>query len=406
MKLARRMEALKPSAVREILKITERPEIISFAGGLPAAELFPVDAFRRAHDAVLTREGPAALQYSTTEGLPGLRAWVAEQLRARGVPTAPQNVLITAGSQQGIDLCTKVFLDPKGWVAVENPTYLAALQTFTGYEARLLAAEGDGEGLMVDELASGLSRARPAFVYVVPDFQNPRGTTMSLKRREALAALARAQNLLILEDDPYGELRYRGPDLPPLAALAPERVIRLGTFSKTLAPGLRVGWAAGPKELIALLTIAKQSCDLHTSSLSQRVILELLLDFDYAGHLGRLRRVYGERAQTMIEALEEHLPGCAFTRPDGGLFLWLELPSPCDAEALLASAVARRVAFVPGAPFYARSPQHRMARLNFSNAPPAQIELGIRRLAQTVRAAQERNLGLEDTAAAVEGAHP
>jgi 2-aminoadipate transaminase len=375
------MSRIKASAVREILKVTERPDILSFAGGLPAPEAFPVEAIARAHEEVLAREGRAALQYGTTEGYGPLREWIAARMRSRGMSAAADQVLITNGSQQGIDLVAKITLDPGDTVVVENPSYLAALQVFEGYEANIATVGSDDEGMRVDQLERCIQRSGARLVYLVPTFQNPKGTTLSLARRHELARIARQTGVLVLEDDPYSELRYAGEPLPPVAALDPRApVVYLSTFSKTLAPGLRIGWAAGAPEIVRALTVAKQAADLHTNTLAQRAVGHLLQSFDYEGHLARIRALYGERCRAMLGALASSFPsGTRWTHPDGGLFLWVGLPG-IDAEELLVDAVREKVAFVPGAPFFARAKDRSFLRLNFSNRPPAAIADGIARL--------------------------
>ncbi len=390
--LAKRMSKVQASAVREILKVAERPDILSFAGGLPAPELFPIAELARAHAEVFASEGAAALQYSTTEGFVPLREWLVARYARQGLATEVDRVLVTAGSQQGIDLLGKVLLDPGDLVAVESPSYLAALQSFTAHEARFATVASDDEGMDVEALGELLERERVRLIYVVPNFQNPKGTTLSLKRRHALVELAARHGVPILEDDPYGELRFEGQALPSLGALDEAGlVVTLGTFSKTLAPGLRVGWATGPAELIRAMTVAKQAADLHTGTLSQRAAAQLLRSFDYDGHLALLRRVYGERRDAMLQALARHLPqGARWTRPEGGLFCWVTLPRPLQAEDLFHEAVRERVAFVPGAPFFAEPGRREFLRLNFSNRPPELIREGMTRLGRVAAAALAR----------------
>ena len=386
--LARRMARVQASAIREILKVTERPEVLSFAGGLPAPEAFPVAALARAHAEVLADDAAAALQYGPTEGYAPLRAWVAERMTRRGLSAAPEQVLITAGSQQGIDLVAKALIDPGDLVLVEAPSYLAALQTFSTYEARFEAIESDDDGMRIDALERSLRERRPKLVYLVPNFQNPRGTTLSLDRRLRIAQLAAEHGVTVLEDDPYAELRYRGVALPPIAGLEPAaKVIHLGTFSKTLAPGLRLGYLIADAATIPALTIAKQAVDLHTGSLAQRAVARLLQTFDYEAHLRQLRRLYAERLDAMLASIEHNFPeGTAWTRPEGGMFVWMRLPAGLDAGELLADAMRERVAFVPGAPFFPGDPCHETLRLNFSNRPPLLIAEGMARLGACVRA--------------------
>jgi 2-aminoadipate transaminase len=387
--LAHRMAGMKPSAVREILKVAERPDILSFAGGLPAPELFPVAAIAAAHAAVLATDGAAALQYSTTEGYGPLRAWIAARLAGRGVQVTTDQLLITNGSQQGIDLVAKILLDPGDVVAVENPSYLAALQVFSGAEADVQVVGSDDDGMRVDELEALVATRPVKLIYVVADFNNPKGTTLALARRLRLVELAARHGIVVLEDDPYGELRFRGTRPPSLAALDEAGVVlQLGTFSKTLAPGMRIGWIAGAPALIRACTTAKQAADLHSGTLSQRAAAKLLETFDYDGHLERIRAVYGQRCDDLLAALARHLPaGARWTRPDGGLFVWVTLPEGLRTDDLLVRAVDRKVAFVPGGPFFARAPQHNCLRLNFSNRSSDLIEVGMARLGEVIREA-------------------
>jgi 2-aminoadipate transaminase len=298
----------------------------------------------------------------------------------------PEQVLITSGSQQGIDLVAKMALDAGDTVVVENPSYLAALQVFESHEASLATVGSDEHGMRIDQLERVLRRHQPKLLYLVPTFQNPRGTTLGLERRMQVARLAADHNVLVLEDDPYGELRYSGTPVPPIAALDPRaQVIYLSTFSKTLAPGLRIGWAVASQDAIQRLTVAKQASDLHTNTIAQRAVARLLETFDYEGHVQRVCELYRERRDTMITAIEQEFPtGTTWTKPEGGLFLWLGLPGAVDASVLLVAALRECVAFVPGAPFFARAPDRATLRLNFSNRPPQLIGEGIRRLARAL----------------------
>jgi 2-aminoadipate transaminase len=383
------MARTKTSAVREILKIAERPDILSFAGGLPAPELFPLEAIAEAHAEVFATEGRAALQYSTTEGFGPLREWICGHLQKRGRVATTDQVLITSGSQQGIDLVAKVLLDPGDLVIVESPSYLAALQTFGSYEAKFATVGSDDHGMRTDDLERMLATHRPKLVYVVANFQNPKGTTLSLERRRELVRLAQKYRFLILEDDPYGELRFTGEHLPSMAAFDDEGVVvSLGTFSKTLAPGMRLAWVVGPKDFVRSLTIAKQATDLHTATLAQRAVAKLLTRFDYNAHLDALRPVYGQRANAMLDALKLHMPaGTKWTTPEGGMFLWVELPAGLSGDALLPKAIEQKVAFVPGSPFFATNPRPEFMRLNYSNRPPDLITEGMRRLGAVISAA-------------------
>ena len=334
----------------------------------------------RAHADVLAREGAAALQYGATEGFGPLREWVAERMTQRGLPAAPEQVMITAGSQQGIDLTGKALLDPGDVVVVEAPSYLAALQSFSTYEARFAVVGSDDDGMHVDALEELLRRTRAKLVYLVPNFQNPQAAPRSRSSGARSWCGSRpSTDVAILEDDPYGELRCRGAALPPLAALDREaKTIHLGSFSKTLAPGLRLGYAVADERTIRALTIAKQAADLHTGVLSQRAVARLLETFDYDGHLRELQQLYGERCAAMLASIERSFPsGTRFTRPEGGLFVWAQLPGGLDAAEILEDTMREKVAFVPGAPFYPHEPRRDTMRLNFSNCSPERIAKGM-----------------------------
>ena len=380
---ANRMRQLRPSTIREILKVTAQPEIISFAGGLPAPELFPVEAVRAAADDVLTRNGREALQYGPSEGFLPLRVWVAVEMSRRGVTSPASEVLITTGSQQVLDLVAKLFLNPGDVVLTENPTYLAAIQAFQTAEAHFVPVPTDADGLIPEALPELIRRHRPKFLYTIPNFQNPTGVTLSAPRRLALARIAAEHSLVILEDDPYGKLRYRGADIPPVKHWdAAGWVIYASTFSKTIAPGLRVGWVVAGEETFSRLLILKQASDLHTSSFDQRVAHAYLLAQDQAAHLQAICSAYGERFGVMDGALRAEMPaGFEWTRPEGGMFLWVTGPAELDGLELLGRAVKRQVAFVPGRDFFPAEGGRNHLRLNFSNSDPARIREGVRRLA-------------------------
>ncbi len=384
-RLASRMTAIAPSAVREILKVAEQPEMLSFAGGLPAPELFPVHEIAAAYAEVLAEEGRQALQYGVSEGHGPLREWIAARLTLRGLATRPEQLLITHGSQQGIDLVARALLEKGDRVIVEDPTYLAALQAFSTYEVEFVPVPGDEHGLVVDGLEELFLEQRPSMVYVVPEFQNPKGTSLATPRRRRLLELARRYRVAVLEDDPYGEIRFAGRAGPSLAAVDGEQVLQLGTFSKTLAPGMRIGWIRAPEEMLARLTILKQATDLHTSTLNQRAVTRLLASFDYDRHLEVLRKVYRSRAAAMDSALCRVMPaGTSWTHPEGGLFLWLQLPAGVIDEAVFHAAIARGVAVVPGHPFFARGQDHGHLRLNFSNRTEELIATGMKVLGEVV----------------------
>lgn len=381
------MEQLRPSTIREILKVTAQPEIISFAGGLPAPELFPVDAVRAAAENVLSRSGAEALQYGPSEGFGPLREWIAQEMRTRGVVCASTNVLVTNGSQQVLDLAAKLLLNPGDVVLTENPTYLAAIQAFQTMEARFVPVPTDDEGLIPSALPELIRKHRPKFLYTIPNFQNPTGLTLSASRRKELAEIAARESLIVLEDDPYGKLRYRGVDLPPVKHWD-ERglVFYASTFSKTIAPGLRLGWVVAPEAVFARLLILKQAADLHTSSFDQRVAHAFLTSHNQNDHLDRIRRAYGERFAIMDEALRANLSSeFRWTKPDGGMFLWITGPANLDGLALLGKAIAQKVAFVPGRDFFPAEGGKNHLRLNFSNSTPERIREGVRRLGALCR---------------------
>lgn len=392
LRFARRTRRLKPSAIREILKATESPDVISFAGGLPAPELFPVADFERACQEVLGEDRGAAMQYSTTEGYLPLRQWVCGHLAdAIGLRFQPEQVLITNGSQQALDLMAKVLIDPGDTVLVENPAYLGALQAFDAYEANIVAVRCDSHGIIPDELRQTLrqSAARPKLLYLIPNFQNPTGVSLSEERRRDVARIAGEYGVPILEDDPYGRLRYAGKEPPAISSLCDAgQCIYTGTSSKIMAPGMRVAWLVVPsQELYEKLIPAKQAADLHTSTFTQRIVWRYASRPGVlAEHVKRLIEAYGRRRDTMLAALTRHMPaGCSWTKPDGGLFLWVSVPREVDALDVLRAATQQKVAFVPGQPFWVGGRIHNTFRLNFSNASEERIELGISRLGQALK---------------------
>lgn len=378
---ASRMKHLRPSTIREILKVAEQPDIISFAGGLPAPELFPVAAVRDAAYAALTDIGAPSLQYGTSEGRIGLREQIAQEMERRKRITNPEEVLIVTGSQQGLDLLGKALLDKDSVVLTENPTYLAAIQAFGMFQPRFIPVETDSEGVVPEALEALVRKYQPRFLYTIPTFQNPTGKTLSLSRRKALVKEAERLGLLIIEDDPYSRLRYSGETVPPLAALNPDMVY-LSTFSKTVAPGLRTGWIIAPKSLREKLIIAKQAADLHTSSMDQAVLERYLKDADSEAHIEKVRTEYGKRYAVMDKALSDCMPASfSWTHPEGGMFLWVEGPSDLDTVALLPKALETKVAYVPGRDFFPKGESKNSFRLNFSNASEDRIREGIERLA-------------------------
>jgi 2-aminoadipate transaminase len=386
--LARRTGRMNFSAIREILKVTERPGIISFAGGLPSPRSFPVEVVAEACAKVLRDDGSAALQYASTEGFLPLREAVARMLPW---PVDPAQVLITTGSQQALDLAGKILLDPASRVLVETPTYLGALQAFTPMEPEFVGLANDAEGgVDVDDLARQAPGAR--FFYVLPNFQNPTGKTLGEAKRAALIARTAEAGLPILEDNPYGDLWFDAPPPAPLAARNPDGCIYMGSFSKVLAPGIRMGFVVAPPAITAKLVQAKQAADLHSPIFNQRVVAEVMKDDFLARHVPKIRALYKAQRDAMLAALERELGGLGATwnTPAGGMFLWVRLPEGVDSTALLAKAVEKGVAFVPGAPFYASDPDPRAMRLSYVTASVEQIDAGIAALGATIRQALGR----------------
>jgi 2-aminoadipate transaminase len=392
---AQRTQRMGSSAIRELLKYTEKPDIISFAGGLPAPDVFPVEEFNAACNRVLREQGAMALQYSTTEGYLPLREMIARHSARYGIKITPENVLITSGSQQALDILGKILIDPGDRILVESPTYLAAIQAWKAYGAEFITVPMDDDGMNTDYLDEAL-RAGPKFIYVLPNFQNPTGVTLSMERRRKLFELADQYGVPIVEDDPYGQLRYEGEHLPSIVVLDSQfrddgnpcyrgNVIYLSTFSKTLAPGLRLGWVVAPPEVIGKLVQAKQGADLHTATFNQVVAYEVSRGGFLDRHIHTIRDVYGKRRDLMLAAMERDFPPeVNWTHPQGGLFLWGTLPTYMNAKNLLKSCLERKVAFVPGEPFHATGGGENTMRINFSNATHEEIQLGIRRLGTAI----------------------
>ena len=386
--LARRAERMNPSIIREILKVTEKPGIVSLAGGLPSADTFPVQAMREACTTVLRDAPREALQYAASEGFAPLREWVAAHLNQhqRMNVTADQVLITTTGSQQGLDLAAKVLIDSEARVLVETPTYLGALQAFTPYEPNIVAVDSDHEGPLPQALAAAATGAR--FAYLLPNFQNPTGHVYSEARRAAIVAAAQKQGLPLLEDNPYGDLWFDAPPPPSLASRWPEGVLYLGSFSKVLAPGLRLGYIVAPPALYPKLLQAKQAADLHTPIFNQRVVFEVIRNGLLDTHVPTIRALYKRHRDAMQTSLAKHLGGVAqWVTPVGGMFFWIELPEHIDAVALLPKAVDAGMAFVPGAAFYASAPRKNTLRLSFVTSPPEQIEAGVAALARVLKAA-------------------
>jgi len=392
---AQRTQRMKASAIRELLKFAEQPDMISFGGGFPAAEVFPVEEFKRACNYVLEHKGAETLQYGGTDGYVPLREMIARHTSALGIKVDIDNILITSGSQQALDLLGKIFINRGDRILVESPTYLGALQAWNAYGAEYIAVPADENGMQTDQLEEAL-RIGPKFIYVLPNFQNPTGTTLPLERRQKLIELADRYGVPIIEDDPYGQLRYEGEDLPAVELLDSQmrmssgnytgNVIYLSTFSKILAPGLRLAWAIAPKEVIRKLSLAKQGTDLHTSTFNQIVAHEVGQHGFIDRHVKVIQETYRERRNAMLDALEEHMPaGVSWTKPHGGLFLWVTLPEKIDATEMLQEAIAEKVAYVPGEFFHPDGSGKNTMRLNFSFCKPEIINEGISRLGKAFK---------------------
>jgi len=388
-KYAERMDHLKASEIRELLKMAERPDIISFAGGLPAPELFPIPEIVAVSRCVLEESGQSALQYSTTEGYAPLRKWIAERLnRTRGTDFDADNILITHGSQQALDLSGKVFLDAGDTVLCECPTYLAAISAFKAYGCSFGAVLTDDEGMIPEALEEMIKNTeRVKLIYMISDFQNPTGQSWSLARRKKLAEIAAKYGIVVLEDNPYGELRFEGEFLPSVKAFdTAGAVFCLGTFSKIFCPGYRIGWIAGDKQAIAEYVIVKQGTDLQCNTLAQMEIAKFLELYDIDAHIEKIRAVYKRRRDLALETMAAFFPeGVSFTRPQGGLFTWVELPEQINARVLLEASLQKKVAFVPGGSFFPNAPRENTFRINYSSMPEARIIEGMKILGDVIK---------------------
>jgi len=383
-RISLRAQKITSSAIREILKVTERPEVISFAGGLPSPATFPAERIRAACATILTNDPAAALQYAPTEGYLPLREWIAERLNRDGANVSPSQVLITTGSQQALDLIAKALVDRDRNLLVETPTYLGALQAFSLCEPKFVSVPCDDEGPIAAEL-SAIATSPSSGLYLLPNFQNPSGRRIPVTRRRALIEVAAHRGLLVFEDDPYGELAYGGEKLPSLLSMNPQSVLYMGSFSKLLAPGLRVGYAIAPKALFTKLVQVKQAADLHTPSFTQRIVYEVIKDGFLDAHIPTIRELYASQCRVMLDALKTHFPeSVSWNAPEGGMFIWVRLPEHIDTALLLRKAVANHVAFVPGAPFFSQSPQHNTLRLSFVTVPAEKIWAGIKRLGELI----------------------
>ncbi|AVR97649.1 aminotransferase-like domain-containing protein [Pseudoduganella armeniaca] len=384
-RFSERAAQLQSSFIREILKITQQPEIISFAGGLPSPATFPVDVMKSAYDKVLSTTGKTALQYGPTDGYMPLRQWIADSLSVNGAKIVPEQVLMVSGSQQALDLLGKVLIDEGSRVLVETPSYLGALQAFSVYRPEFKSVLTDDHGLVPSSLAPVAEGAR--LLYALPNFQNPTGRTLSVERRLELVETCARLGLPLIEDDPYGALSYKGEPLPKMVAMNPEGVIYMGSFSKVLTPGIRLGYVVAPLPLVRRLELAKQAADLHTAQLTQMVVHEVVKDGFLDQHIPTIRDLYGNQCQVMLEAMAEHFPASAtWTKPEGGMFIWVTLPKHINAMELLDEAIKEKVAFVPGAPFYANEPETNTLRLSFVTVPPERIRQGIAILGKLIAA--------------------
>ena len=390
LKFAKRMDNMKASEIRELLALTAKPDIISFAGGLPAPELFPVDQWKAAVNKVLDEKGRRALQYGPTEGYLPLREQIVHRMNKVGVKDAkPDDFLILSGSQQGLDFMAKAFIDPGDQIIVESPTYLGALNAFKAYEPSFLDVELDADGMRMDILEERLkNNDRVKFIYVISDFQNPSGKTWTMERRKKLIELANKYDVAILEDNPYGELRFEGEIQPSLKSLDTEgRVVFMGTFSKVFSPGVRLGWFCAAPDILDKFNKIKQGADLQSSTISQMELAQYLEDNDLEAHIAEIIKVYGKRKNVMVDAMTKYFPeGVTFTNPEGGLFLWVELPEYMNARDLAVKAIEQKVAYVPGGAFFGNNVRENCFRCNYSCMSEEKIEEGVKRLADVIKA--------------------
>ena len=389
-KFAGRMEEIKASEIRELLKLTSRPEVISFAGGLPAPELFPVEEMKKVSVEVLNQMGKEALQYSTTEGYDPLRKHIADRMAKQGIKAEAEEILITSGSQQGLDFSGKIFLNPGDYVVVESPSYLGAINAFKAYQCNFLEIDTDDDGMIIEDLEKKLSETKNAkMIYVIPDFQNPTGRTWSLERRKGLLEVAKKFDLPIVEDNPYGELRFDGESVSSIKSLDDDdRVIFLGTFSKTFCPGLRVGWVCAPEKLLEKYILVKQGADLQCNSMAQREIAIFLDNYNLDEHVEKIKNVYRGRRDLMLDSFKKYFPeGVTYTYPEGGLFTWVIIPEHLDARELAAKALERNVAYVPGGSFFPNGGNANTFRVNYSNMSEEKIVEGVKRLGEVLKEA-------------------
>lgn len=376
---------LENSIIREILKLSSQPGVISFGGGYPAPEMFPEADLKEAAIRAFDKHHHTGLQYSLSMGITEFRAAIADYVRPKIPEVQTENIIITSGSQQGLDMVGRAFLDPGDYVVCENPTYVGALQAFNFYQARYVTVGMDENGMMVDEVEAAVKKCHPKFIYAVPNFQNPSGVTMSLERRLKLIEIANKYRIPIIDDNPYGELRFEGEPMPSLRALGGDTVISLSTFSKIVAPGFRIAWLIAPVSIMPIFERVKQCSDLHTTTFGQMVLLEYMKMGKMDEHIKKIRAAYGKRRDIMVNAIKEYFPPATkFVKPEGGLFLWLTLPNGLSGKELLPKAIAAKVAYIYGSPFFPNGGGEDTIRLNFSNASEADIVEGIKRLGKLV----------------------
>ncbi len=387
LRFANRIVSMKKSFIREILKVIDKPGMISFAGGLPNPISFPVEEIKRATSKVLDEDGENVLQYSTTEGYLPLREYIASRYKNRfDIDIAPSEILITNGSQQALDLIGKVFLDKGDAVAAERPAYLGMIQALSVFEPNFYDAKLNSDGVDIDELSQILKEKNPKLFYSVPNFQNPTGISYKQKVKEQVACLINESDTILVEDDPYGELRFMGTEAEPFKKLAPEKTITLGSFSKIVSPGMRMGWIVAPNDIMDKLITVKQGADLHSNYFTQRVVHQYLIDNDIDAHINKIKTLYKEQRNVMVEATEEYFPkSVEVTKPEGGMFLWVTMPKDTDAVKIFEKAYEKNVAFVPGAPFYAQDEICNTFRLNYSNSDCETIQKGIKILGEVLK---------------------
>lgn len=383
-----RMDKIRASEIRELLKLTQRPEVISFAGGLPAPELFPVEEMKKVAMEVLEEKGRIAMQYGQTEGYGPLREQIVKRMEKVHVNTSASNILVTSGSQQGLDFAAKIFINPGDIIICESPSYLGAINAFKAYEPKFLEIPTDDEGMIMEDLEEVLkNNENIKFIYVIPDFQNPSGKTWSSKRRKTLVELANKYNVAIVEDNPYGELRFEGEILPAVKHYDTEgRVIFLGTFSKIFCPGLRLGWVVADKEVLDKFIMVKQGADLQSSTISQMELAKFLESYSIEDHIEKIKRVYKRRRDLMMETMEKEFPKeVKWTYPEGGLFTWVVLPKHMSANEIAVKALEENVAFVPGGSFYPNGGNDNTFRMNYSTMDEERIVEGVKRLGKVLR---------------------